>query len=153
MKKINQSGRIRMERALRLMYERLAEFMIENLDLTKVSVILEAGCGSGQLTLPLFSKIKKIKENFKYVAFDISAGPYEGDLEILKERIQKERQKKLIVPIKGDVRNMKAIEDESIDLIISNELFHPKRGLEIREIICKPRTMMGPSGFYFERVH
>ena len=123
MKKINQSGRIRMERALRLMYERLAEFMIENLDLTRVSAILEAGCGSGQLTLPFLNKIKKIKENFRYIAFDISAGPYEGDLEILTEKVQKERLKKLIVPIKGDVRNMKAIEDESIDLIISNELF------------------------------
>lgn len=33
----------------------------------------------------------------------------------------------------------------------SDEVFHHKRGLEIREIICKPRTMMGPSGFYFER--
>lgn len=33
----------------------------------------------------------------------------------------------------------------------SDELFHPKRGLEIREIICKPRTMLGPSGIYFER--
>jgi len=112
-----------MERALRLMYERLAEFMIENLDLTRVSAILEAGCGSGQLTLPFLNKIKKIKENFRYIAFDISAGPYEGDLEILTEKVQKERLKKLIVPIKGDVRNMKAIEDESIDLIISNELF------------------------------
>jgi hypothetical protein len=33
----------------------------------------------------------------------------------------------------------------------SDDAFHPKRGLEVREIICKPRSMLGPSGVYFER--
>lgn len=33
----------------------------------------------------------------------------------------------------------------------SDAVFHPKYGLEIREIICKPRTMMGPSGIYYDR--
>jgi len=33
----------------------------------------------------------------------------------------------------------------------SDEIFDKERGLEIREIICKPRTMLGRSGFYLER--
>jgi len=39
------------------MYERLAAFLVENLDFDNVSTILEAGCGSGLLTLPFARKI------------------------------------------------------------------------------------------------
>ena len=31
----------------------------------------------------------------------------------------------------------------------SGQVFHPHKGLEIREIICKPRTMKGSSGEYY----
>jgi len=64
------------------------------------------------------------------------------------ERVRKEKQKKFIVPIKGDVRNMKAIEDESVDIIISNELFCElnRDGLEktLREFyrILRPNGQM-----------
>lgn len=33
----------------------------------------------------------------------------------------------------------------------SDDVFHPERGLEVREIICKPRSMLGTSGIYLER--
>ncbi len=33
----------------------------------------------------------------------------------------------------------------------SGQIFHPRKGLEIREIICKPRTMEGSSGEYYGR--
>jgi len=130
------------------MYSRLADFIIENLDFERISVILEAGCGSGQLTIPFVRKVNEIKENFKVIAFDISSGPYEGDLDVLKERIEKEKLDKFVVTVKGDVRDMKAIEDESIDLIISNELFCDldRKGLEsvLMEFyrILKPNRQM-----------
>lgn len=108
---------------LEMMYERLAVFLVENLAFDDVSVILEAGCGSGQLTIPFVKRVSKIKKNFKVIAFDISTGPYRGDLDILKERIRKEGLEGFVFSIKGDVRNMEAIGDESVDLIISNELF------------------------------
>jgi ubiquinone/menaquinone biosynthesis C-methylase UbiE len=126
----------------------LADFIIENLDFERISVILEAGCGSGQLTIPFVRKVNEIKENFKVIAFDISSGPYEGDLDVLKERIEKEKLDKFVVTVKGDVRDMKAIEDESIDLIISNELFCDldRKGLEsvLMEFyrILKPNRQM-----------
>lgn len=112
-----------MNDCLKMMYERLTDFLLENLVFDEVSVILEAGCGSGQLTIPLIKRVGKIKENFKIIAFDISAGPYKGDLDILEERIQKEGLESFVSIVNGDVRNMKEIADESIDLIISNELF------------------------------
>jgi ubiquinone/menaquinone biosynthesis C-methylase UbiE len=130
------------------MYERLADFIIKNLNLERVSVILECGCGRGQLTLPFVKKVRKIKENFKVTALDISSNPYEGNLDILKERIEKEKLGKFVVAVKGDVRNMKVIEDESVDLIISNELFCEldRKGLEkaVKEFhrILKPNSQM-----------
>lgn len=33
----------------------------------------------------------------------------------------------------------------------SDAVFDPRYGLEIREIICKPRSMVGSSGFYLDR--
>jgi hypothetical protein len=41
-----------MSGCLEMMYERLAAFLLENLVFDDVSVILEAGCGGGQLTIP-----------------------------------------------------------------------------------------------------
>lgn len=103
------------------MYERLAFFLVENLDFEKVSTILEVGCGSGQLTIPFFRKIMQIKPSFRVVALDLSAGPYEGHLEILKNRLREEKIEALITPVDADVRNMDIIEDESVDLVVSNE--------------------------------
>ncbi|MEM1540930.1 MAG: methyltransferase domain-containing protein [Candidatus Bathyarchaeia archaeon] len=121
-----------MHGCLEIMYERLAAFLLENIAFDNVSVILEAGCGSGQLTIPFVKRVSKIKKDFKVIAFDISAGPYEGDLNILKERIQKEGLENFVFTVKGDARNMEEIADESVDLIISNELFCDldKKGLE-----------------------
>ncbi|NWG11897.1 class I SAM-dependent methyltransferase [Candidatus Bathyarchaeota archaeon] len=134
--------------AFELMYERLADSIVKHLDFERISVILEAGCGRGQLTMPFVRKVHKIKENFKVIALDFSSGPYEGDLDILKEKMRREKLDKVVVAVKGDVKNMKTIEDESVDLIISNELFCEldKKGLEraIKEFyrILKPSGQM-----------
>lgn len=108
---------------IELMYDRLADFFIDNLKLNEASVILEAGCGRGQLTIPLAKKAKEIMRDFEIIAFDASAGPYEHALDVLKEKVMKESLEKFIVTIEGDVRNMKAIDGESVDVVISNELF------------------------------
>ncbi len=134
-----------LESALRFMYNRLADFLMENIDVDHVSTVLEAGCGSGRLTMPL---AQKIGNRCKIIAFDISSGPYEGDLEILKRAIQGKKIEKSIEIVKGDVRNMETIDDEAVDLIVSNELFCDldKQGLEkaLKEFyrILKPRGQM-----------
>ena len=135
----------KVESALSSIYNRLADFLIKNIDLDRVSMILEAGCGSGRLTIPLAEKLGARR---KIIAFDISSGPYEGDLEILEKTIRKKGFEKLIETVKGDVRNMEGIQDEKIDLIVSNELFCDldRRGLEraLKEFyrILKPKGQM-----------
>jgi ubiquinone/menaquinone biosynthesis C-methylase UbiE len=103
------------------MYERLAAFLIERLDVKRAAVILEVGCGRGQLTLPLVRKVGKITEDFKVIALDTSAGAYRGSLEILKKTLQKEELEDFVVAVEGDVINMNIMENESVDLILSNE--------------------------------
>ena len=76
-------------RSFKMMYEGLAELVIENLDFRRgVAVILEAGCGSGKLTLPLLQRIRKVKRNFRYIAYDISSGPYLGSLQDLRRKLR-----------------------------------------------------------------
>lgn len=127
-----------MEKAVSLMYERLASFFVENLNFERASVVLEAGCGKGQLTVPLVKKVRRIREGVKWVALDISSGPYEGHLEVLKKNLRSQKRlRELVVTVDCDVRNMKFLENESVDIVLSNELFNElsRKGLEkaIRE--------------------
>jgi len=110
-----------LEKAVRLMYERLAAFLVENLDFERVSTILEAGCGSGQLTMPFVRRLMEVKQGFNVIALDLSAGPYRGHLDVLKARVRREELEQLIMPMNGDVRNVDVIGDESVDLVFSNE--------------------------------
>jgi ubiquinone/menaquinone biosynthesis C-methylase UbiE len=98
-----------LEKAVKVMYERLAAFLVENLDFGKVSTILEAGCGSGQLTVPFVRKVMRVKPSFRVLALD------------LKARLREEKLEELIKPLNADVRNMAVIADESVDLVVSNE--------------------------------
>jgi ubiquinone/menaquinone biosynthesis C-methylase UbiE len=109
-----------LEAAKREWCERLAEFMVRLVDWKCVSVLLEAGCGRGWLTLPLATRLDG---TCKIIAYDLSEGPYKGDLEILRKKVMTERLENVIETVKGDVMNLQAIPDESVDLIISHELF------------------------------
>jgi len=104
------------------MRDKLIDFILENLDI-KFSVILEASCGEGQLTIPFIKKIMEHIDNFSIIAYDLSTGPYSKSLGILKKKIEKEGFQDLVTIIQGDVRNMEVIEDETIDFIFSNDLF------------------------------
>jgi len=114
-------GLFRLEKAVKNMYERLAVFAVGNIDFEKASTILEVGCGSGQLTLPFVRQVMRVKPRFRVIALDLSIGPYRGHLEILNTRLHEEGLEELVVPMNADVRNMDAIADESVDLVISNE--------------------------------
>lgn len=110
----------KLESAKREWYERLAGFIVGLVDWKDVSVLLEAGCGRGQLTMPL---VRRLGGKCKVIAYDLLAGPYEGDLEVFREKVVAEGLESVIEAVEGDVRSMQAIADESVDLIISNELF------------------------------
>jgi ubiquinone/menaquinone biosynthesis C-methylase UbiE len=130
------------------MYERLADFLVENLNFENVSTILEAGCGSGQLTVPFAKRIKHVKPSFRFTALDLFAGPYRRDIDILKNRIREEGLEGLIIPVNTDVRNMDVIAGKSIDLVVSNETLCEldRTGLEmaLREFhrVLRPGSQM-----------
>ena len=102
------------------MYGRLADFLMENVDLRRVSLVLEAGCGRGQLTLPL---AERLSERCKIIAFDVSSGPYSGALRVLAKAVRRKKLGGVIKMAKGDVRNMFDINDESVDLVIQMSFF------------------------------
>lgn len=129
----------------RLMYERLASFMIDNLDVGKAYTILEAGCGIGQLTLPFVRKLEQIKKDFRYVGYDFFAGPYEGDLRDFNRMVREERLQRLIKAIEGKVESMGMI-DESVDLIISNELFPDLNRTSLAKTLQELYRILKPNG-------
>lgn len=60
------------------------------------------------------------------------------------------------IPVDGEIVAVGGIEGGLDTALVvqpsySDFLFHKVEGLEIREIVCKPRSMRGPSGFYLER--
>ena len=100
-------------------YDRLAAHFTEQIGQRRFRVILEAGCGKGQLTIPLLSRLPR---NVKMVAIDSSAGPYEGWLKELPKKLQTDELKKRVRLIRADARRIKGVEDESVDAVVSNEL-------------------------------
>ncbi|MFX1575056.1 MAG: class I SAM-dependent methyltransferase [Promethearchaeota archaeon] len=102
--------------------ERLAEFIIKEIDLN-IGVILEGGCGEGQLTIPFTKRISQYINEFRIIAYDLSSEPYSGSLDVLKEKIQQESLENKIEIMEGDVRKIDKLKNKSIDFIYSNELF------------------------------
>ena len=100
-------------------YDRLAAHFVEQIGQRRSKVILEAGCGKGQLTIPL---LRRLPRNVKMIAIDSSKGPYAGWLKELSQKLQMARLEKRVQPIKSDARRIRGIEDESVDIVVSNEL-------------------------------
>jgi len=101
---------------------RLADFILENINLD-ISIILEVGCGEGQLTIPFTQKLNKQLKDFKVIAYDLSIEPYSGSIDILNKKIQQAELQDTITVMQGDVRKIDAFEDNSVDFIFSNDLF------------------------------
>jgi len=121
-----------LNRPLKQMYERLAGFLVDRLDIDAGSIILEAGCGSGQLTIPFAKKILEATKEFRILALDSHSRPYRGGLEVLRTAIVEEGLDELVTPLASDVRRMNEVQTESIDVVVSNELFCDldRKGLE-----------------------
>ena len=100
-------------------YDRLATHFVKQIGQRRSKVILEAGCGKGQLTIPL---LRRLPRNVKMIAIDSSKGPYAGWLKELSQKLQTARLEKRVQPIKSDARRIRGIEDESVDIVVSNEL-------------------------------
>ncbi len=109
-----------LDTAFKRWYNKLAAFMVKHLPLREGVTVLEVGCGRGGLTIPL---MEHIHERCQIIAFDLFSGPYKGGREKLQESITDEGYQDRVRILQGDVRKMQEIEDASIDVLISNDLF------------------------------
>src|SRR2546425_1037388 len=93
-------------------YDRLATHFMEHIGRRRSRVILEAGCGKGQLTIPLISKLPR---NVRMIAIDSSAGPYAGWLKELAKKLRTDGFEKQVLLIRSDARRIRGVEDESVE--------------------------------------
>ncbi len=100
-------------------YDQLAAHFVEQIGRRRFQVILEAGCGRGQLTIPL---LRRLPANVKMIAIDSSKGPYGGWLKELSQELRTAGLEKRVQQIKSDARRIKGVDDASVDIVVSNEL-------------------------------
>jgi ubiquinone/menaquinone biosynthesis C-methylase UbiE len=126
-------------------YDRLASHFVEQIGRRQSKVILEAGCGKGQLTIPL---LRRLPRDTRMIAVDSAKGPYAGWLKELSQQLRTAGLEKRVRVIKSDARNIKDIEDSSVDIIVSNELlcdlpFDSQLEMALREF----HRILRPGGF------
>ena len=133
-----------LDRAWRRYYSRLAAHFRAEIGQRRLRVVLEAGCGKGQLTIPL---MKLLPSKAHMIGVDSSRGPYDGWLRDLTEILKEERLEERVRTIRTDVRKMREVPDESVDLVVSNELLCDlpyDKGLEVA--LREFRRVLRPGG-------
>jgi len=100
-------------------YDRLAAHFVEQIGQRRFKVMLEAGCGRGQLTIPL---LRRLPKSVKMIAIDSSKGPYANWLKELSHELQDPGLERRVQPIRSDARRIKDVKDSSVDIVVSNEL-------------------------------
>ncbi|OLE91201.1 MAG: hypothetical protein AUF79_05970 [Crenarchaeota archaeon 13_1_20CM_2_51_8] len=100
-------------------YDLLAAHFIERIGRRRFRLILEAGCGKGQLTIPL---LRRLPREVRMIAIDSSKGPYAGWLKELSQELRRAGLEKRVRSFRSDARRIRGIEAESVDIIVSNEL-------------------------------
>jgi SAM-dependent methyltransferase len=143
-------------------YDRLADHFLREIGPIRVRTILEAGCGRGQLTIPL---LRKLPAYTRMIAVDSAKGPYAGWVNELIATLHSRGLEQRVRVLDSDVRHLKDVEAESVDAVVSNELIcdlprKPQLQKALREFsrVLRPRGLMvhgewssfpaaGPQGF------
>jgi ubiquinone/menaquinone biosynthesis C-methylase UbiE len=100
-------------------YHRLANHFVREIGSNRIRTIIEAGCGRGQLTIPLLGKLPT---STRMIAVDSSKGPYAGWLNELAAALNRRRLEYRVHVVNSDVRHLDDVDNESVDVVISNEL-------------------------------
>jgi ubiquinone/menaquinone biosynthesis C-methylase UbiE len=100
-------------------YDRLANHFVREIGSNRIHTILEAGCGRGQLTIPLLGKLPT---STRMIAVDSSKGPYAGWLNELSTALHRRRLEYRVRVVYSDVRHLDDVDGESVDVVVSNEL-------------------------------
>src|SRR5438046_5998694 len=86
-------------------YDRLAKHFVREIGSGRIRTILEAGCGRGQLTIPLLGKLPT---SARMIAVDSSKGPYAGWLNELAATLHGRRLGHRVRVVDSDVRDRKS---------------------------------------------
>ena len=100
-------------------YGKLADHFLKQLSPRSIGRMLEAGCGKGQLTIPL---LERLPARIRLIALDSSTGPYKGSWEILQARLRQNGQEHRVRLVRSDTRHIRGVGKGSVDAVISNEL-------------------------------
>ena len=100
-------------------YDRLAEHFVREIGPNKIRTLVEAGCGRGELTIPL---LRTLPSSTGMILVDSWKGPYAGWLSELAGKLRRRGLDKRVRIVNSDVRQLKEVETESVDGIVSNEL-------------------------------
>ena len=100
-------------------YDRLADYFVQEIGSKRIGTILEAGCGRGELTIPL---LRKLPVSTRMIVVDSSKGPYAGWLSELAAKLRRRGLERRVRVVDSDVRQLKDVDDESVDGVVSNEL-------------------------------
>jgi ubiquinone/menaquinone biosynthesis C-methylase UbiE len=100
-------------------YDILAGHFVREIGSKRVRTILEAGCGRGQLTIPLLGKLPA---SARMIAVDSSKGPYTGWLTELAATLHRRKLEYRVHAVDSDVRHLDDVDNESVDVVVSNEL-------------------------------
>jgi ubiquinone/menaquinone biosynthesis C-methylase UbiE len=99
-------------------YDRLADHFVREIGSNRIQTVLEAGCGRGELTMPLLRKL----QSTRMIVVDSSKGPYAGWLNELAATLRRRGLERRVRVVDSDVRRLAEVDDESVDGIVSNEL-------------------------------
>ena len=131
-------------RAYATYYSRMANYFSRLILPRKPGVVLEAGCGRGQLTLPL---LRELPARAKIIAVDSAKGPYFGWLGDVEQRLDQAGLTSRVRLVEADVGNMRGIRPGSIDVVVSNELLCDlPRKQQLLKVLREFRRVLRPGG-------
>ncbi len=125
-------------------YALLADVFSRMIKPGRPQIILEVGCGKGQLTLPLLDRLPR---KTRLIGVDSSRGPYTRWLDELELRVDQRRLADRVHLVKADARNMRSISRASIDTLVSNELVCDlPREHQLEKALKEFRRVLRPGG-------
>ncbi len=100
-------------------YNQMADTFAKHIVARRFRLILEAGCGRGQLTIPL---LRKLPNRVRMIAVDSSRGPYRGWLDELTQLLARAKLENRVDVIEADATRIADVKPGSVDAVVSNEL-------------------------------
>jgi ubiquinone/menaquinone biosynthesis C-methylase UbiE len=100
-------------------YTQMADHFARLIKPIQPRLVLEAGCGRGQLTLPL---LRKLPRNCRLIGVDSAKRPYADWLGSLELKLSQANLTRRVQLVKADARQMRQVPSHTIDFLFSNEL-------------------------------